>query len=164
MKYLFFLLIFILSNLFSLDFNYLNSKPVFNDPLTEQQLVQAKKIETFFAKRDMPLAEYSEKFVEVASRNNLPYNFLPAIAIVESQGGIAGSRATKNNNPFGWGSKKIVFEDFGEAIDTVGHKLANHKYYKNKNITQKLAVYNQVDKQYRAKVFKYMSLIDKEKV
>ena len=57
--------------------------------------------------------------VDLAEKYGIPYNFLPAISVIESSGG----REAYNNNPFGWGSAKIRFDNFGEAIEVVGRNL-----------------------------------------
>lgn len=118
--------------------------------------LKAEKIDEFFSKGNMPLEGYGYKFVEVAEKYNLPYNLLPAIAAQESTGG----KRCINNNPFGWGSGKIKFKNFEESIEVVGEKMANHKYYKDKTIAQKLFTYNKEDKKYQIKIFSFMKKID----
>jgi len=144
-------------------FNFTPKDNLYEDSLRAAKLenfVKVKKIENFFKDRDMPLFENAETFVEVAEKYDLPYNFLPAIATVESSGG----KRDKNNNPFGWGSAKIRFSHYDEAIEVVGQKLATHKFYRNKTISQKLLVYNQEDKNYRKKIYLVMNKIEKEKI
>lgn len=111
--------------------------------------LKAEKIDEFFSRGNMPLEGYGYKFVEVAEKYDLPYNLLPAIATQESTGG----KRCINNNPFGWGSGKIKFKNFEESIEVVGEKMANHKYYKDKTITQKLSTYNKEDEKYQIKIF-----------
>lgn len=118
-------------------------------------LIKAEKINQYFSKRNMPLAGLGLDFVMAAEENNLPYNLLPAIAVQESSGG----KRCKNNNPFGWGSCEIRFTDYKEAISTVGFKLGNHKFYKDKTLSQKLYTYNP-DKSYKVKIFSFMKKID----
>ena len=119
-------------------------------PKTESSLIeilrirQAEKIDKYFADRTMPLRGYGMKFVLVAEKYGLPYNFLPAIAVIESSGG----KAAFNQNPFGWGSAKIPFKSFEEAIEVVGKNLggANPKtvqYYASPAIEDKLWHYNE---------------------
>ena len=82
------------------------------DKLNEDKL-KAQKIELFFRvnRNNAPLADYAEKFVEVANKYGLDYRLLPAIATVESSGG-------KNNfrkyNAWGWGNKS--FGSFEECL------------------------------------------------
>ncbi|EKD76306.1 MAG: hypothetical protein ACD_43C00158G0001, partial [uncultured bacterium] len=52
-----------------------------------------------------------------------------------------------NNNPFGWGSAKIKFDDFSEAIDVVSSNLGGYnpntaRYYKDTDTKKKLWYYN----------------------
>lgn len=108
-----------------------------------QRKEEADKIDTYFKDRSMPLAGYGEQFVAVAEKYGLPYNLLPAIAVQESSGG----KFLLNNNPFGWGSAKIRFSGFNEAIETVGRNLggANPKtsaYYSGNTVRAKLYQYN----------------------
>lgn len=95
-------------------------------------------IDNYFKKRNMPLAGYGKKMVEVADKNGLDWRLLPAISVRESSGG----RHMCQNNPFGWGSCKIVFNSLDEAIETVGFKLANLPVYKGKTTERKLYYYN----------------------
>ena len=75
------------------------------EKLNEDKL-KAQKIELFFRvnRGNAPLADYAEKFVEVANKYGLDYRLLPAIATVESSGG-------KNNfrkyNAWGWENKSF---------------------------------------------------------
>ncbi len=104
---------------------------------------RAKRLDDYFDKRDMPLAGYGAKFVEVAQKCNLDWRLLPAISVRESSGG----KRLMNKNPFGWGSAKIKFYNFEDAIETVsdnlcGYNLATAKYYKDKTILRQLWYYN----------------------
>lgn len=125
---------------------------------------EARKIDDYFKQRSMPLVGYGEQFVAVAEKYGLPYNFLPAIAIRESSGG----KFLINNNPFGWGSAKIKFSNFNEAIETVGRNLggANPRtsaYYSGNSIRSKLYNYNgTVIKGYEDEVMAIMDKIDVE--
>ena len=104
---------------------------------------RAERLDAYFAKRDMPLAGYGEEFVEVADKYGIDWRLLPAIGVRESSGG----KHLMNNNPFGWGSAKIPFKDFGEAIDVVAWNLSGNnpntaKYYKDTDSYTKLWYYN----------------------
>lgn len=121
----------ILSNLF-------NQKEI--DAIVDDR---AERLDAYFAKRDMPLEGYGAKFIEVADAHELDWRLLPAIAVRESSGG----KRIMNNNPFGWGSAKIKFDDFNEAIEEVGANISGHdedtaKYYKDKTVYQILWLYN----------------------
>jgi len=52
-----------------------------------------------------------------------------------------------NNNPFGWGSAKIKFANFDDAIEELGANISGHdkdtaRYYKDKTVFQVLWAYN----------------------
>jgi hypothetical protein len=104
---------------------------------------QARKIDEYFEKRDMPLAGYGKEFVEAAKKYNIDPRLLPAIGVRESSGG----KRLMNNNPFGWGSAEIPFEDFSDAIDVVSMNLGGYnpgtaRYYKDADTEKKLWYYN----------------------
>ncbi len=109
---------------------------------------KAKQIDQYFADRNMPLVGYGKKFVEEAEKNNLPWNLLPSIAVIESSGYINACKNPRGlNNGFGWGSCKIAFKSVDEAIETVAFHLGgNHPktshYYKGKDVVAVLNTYN----------------------
>lgn len=141
-------------------------KQEISNDIDQKRLEKALKIENYFKERSMPLAKYSMQFVLVAEKYGLPYEFLPAIAVRESSGG----KRDMNNNPFGWGSAKIKFSNYNEAIEVVGKNLggANPKtahYYGNKSIEKKLYYYNgTVIHTYENEVMAIMDKIDNTKV
>ena len=81
-----------------------------------------------------------------------------------------GGKFAYRNNPFGWGSAKIRFSDFNEAIDVVGKNLGGSNpttasYYEGKNSKQKLYTYNgTVITGYENQVMKIMNNIDNVEV
>lgn len=121
------------------------------------------KIDAYYAKRGMPLEGYGAKMVAEAEKNNLDWRLLPAIAIKESTGGKFACK----NNPFGWGSCKIKFDSYDEAIETVARNLGGNnpntaQYYKDKTTEEKLHHYNNsVVPTYTAEIMKFMELIEK---
>ena len=123
----------------------------------------AEKIDEYFSKRGMPLEGYGAKMVKEAEKNNLDWRLLPAIAIKESTGG----KFACYNNPFGWGSCKISFKNFDDAIETVARNLGvnnpnTEQYYKDKTTREKLHHYNNsVVPTYTAEILKFMDLIEK---
>lgn len=81
-------------------------------------------IEDFFKLRNSPLTNYSEEFIKVSDFYQLDFRLLPAIAMQESNGGKKYPKGTFN--PFGYGiygSKKVHFESWSDAISTVGKAL-----------------------------------------
>lgn len=104
---------------------------------------RAKRIDAYFAKRKMPLSGYGAQFVEVSSKCEIDWRLLPAIGVRESSGG----KFQFNNNPFGWGSAKIKFKDFEEAIEKVSDHLCGMnpntaRYYKDRTTYERLWYYN----------------------
>ncbi len=89
------------------------------EKLNEDKL-KAQKIETFFRvnRKNAPLADYAEKFVEVANKYGLDYRLLPAIAVMESGGGKSLFRSYN-----AWGYGKYSFNSFEEGIEIVGRGL-----------------------------------------
>jgi hypothetical protein len=100
------------------------------------------KINTYFKERSMPLAGYGAKMVDVAEEHAIDWRLLPAIAIRESSGG----KQACGHNPFGWGSCKINFKSYDEAIETLarnlGGKNPNTAIYYSGTTKQKLHQYN----------------------
>jgi hypothetical protein len=127
---------------------------------------RAAKIEKYYSDRSMPLAVNAMDFVLTAEKYGLDWKLLPAIAVRESSGG----KNACYNNPFGWGSCKIKFDSYKEAIDAVGRNLggANPKtasYYAGKTNEQKLYYYNgTVVPTYPKEVMKIMDRLDKIEV
>ena len=105
------------------------------DKLNEDKL-KAQKIELFFRvnRGNAPLADYSEKFVEVANKYNLDYRLLPAIATVESGGGKSNFRSY---NAWGWGNKS--FSSFEEGIEIVGRGLKTGYIDKGRDTVEEMA-------------------------
>lgn len=114
-----------------------------NNQAAATDLENAKKLDAYFAKRDMPLAGYGTELVSAANKYNIDWRLLAAIGVRESSGG----KHMMNNNPFGWGSAKIKFDDFSEAIDVVSLNLGGYnpntaRYYKNSDTKKKLWYFN----------------------
>ena len=125
---------------------------------------RAAKIDAYYKKRGMPLEGYGAKMVEEAEKNDLDWRLLPALAIRETTGG----KFACHKNPFGWGSCKIKFTDWNEAIETVARHLGGNDdntdhYYKDKTTKEKLARYNSVIPAYTAEIFEFMELIEQGK-
>jgi hypothetical protein len=122
----------------------------------------AEKIDAYYAKRGMPLEGYGEKMVAEAEKNNLDWRLLPAIAIKESTGG----KFACYKNPFGWGSCKIKFASYDDAIEAVARNLGGNnpntaRYYKDKTTKEKLHHYNNsVVPTYTGEIMQFMELIE----
>jgi len=135
---------------------------VISNPVTITKDLRAEKIDKYFKDRNEKLAGYGNKFVEMADKYNLPYNFLPAISVRETTGGnVMCTNPKAKNNPFGYGSCRIGFNSINEAIETVSYKLSNLPVYKGKTIQKKLYYYNgTVIPSYPQEVLKIMKDID----
>jgi hypothetical protein len=97
-------------------------------------------IQSFFAKTDCPVKEFSHVFLEAADAYALDWRLLPSICFVESTGG----KAARHNNYFGWDSGRAKFPSPSAAIHTVGYQLAHNICYRRKNLDQVLEIYNPV--------------------
>ncbi len=127
----------------AMDLSFFTSLFSKNNTKTEVQDDRAARLDAYFAKRNMPLEGHGQAFVATADKYGLDWRLLPAIGVRESSGG----KHLLNNNPFGWGSCKIKFADFDEAIEEVAKNLSGSdedtaKYYKNKTTYQILWAYN----------------------
>ena len=136
-----------------------------NEPSEEDiRKDHVRKIDLYFEKRNMPLEGYGEKLIAEAEKNNLDWRLLPAIAIKESTGG----KFACNKNPFGWGSCKLKFKSYDEAIETVARNLGGNnpntaRYYKDNTTVEKLHHYNNsVVPTYTKEIFGFMELIENE--
>ncbi len=112
--------------------------------LEEELKEQAENIDMYFGKWDLPLTGYGMVFAKTAQKYDLDPYLLPAIAMRETTG---GKFTCGGANPFGYGSCKIYFPTFEEAIDTVGKAISgNHEKiayaYKGKNTKEILETYN----------------------
>lgn len=96
------------------------------------------RLEKFLAKYNCPAPLYISDYLRVADEYSLDYRLLPAISIRETQCGVHG----KGNNWLGFHPDDVTFSTPLAGIEFVGHRLAEHPYYKGKNLHQKLFVYN----------------------
>ena len=128
---------------------------------SDDDLNKAQRLDDYFNKHDMPLAGYGIEFVRAANKYNVDWRLVAAIGVRESSGG----KHMMNNNPFGWGSAKIKFDDFSEAIDVVtsnlgGYNPATAQYYKDTDTKKKLWYYNgSVIKSYTKEVIGIMNMV-----
>lgn len=104
---------------------------------------RADVIDSYYKSRSMPLAGQGMNFVLISEKYGLDWRLLPAVAVRESSGG----KAACYNNPFGWGSCKIKFNSYREAMESVGKNLGGanlgtSRYYAGKTSKEKLYYYN----------------------
>jgi hypothetical protein len=127
---------------------------------------RAAKIDAYYGRHNLPLTGYGMKMVLVAEKNGIDWNLLPAIAMRETTGG----KFACYKNPFGWGSCKIKFSSFDEAIEMVGKNLGGGNkrtamYYAGTTSAQKLYYYNgTVVPSYPREVMKIMTKIENQKI
>ena len=107
---------------------------------------KAAQIDAFFAKGDMPLEGFGMKMVLEAEKNDLDWRLIPAIAVRESTGGRHACKSV-SYSAFGWGSCKISFKSYDNAIESIAQHLGGNnpktaRYYDNKSVKDILETYN----------------------
>jgi hypothetical protein len=75
-----------------------------------------RKIKKYFRMRGAPLANEAKTFEKMAVKYDLPYNLMPAIATIESGGGVHNYRPY-NYAGMGGQSNAFVFNNYEEAIE-----------------------------------------------
>lgn len=108
--------------------------------------MKAEAIDAYFQKYNMPLEGYGMKMVQEAEKNEIDWRLIGAIAVRESTGGIHACKKV-GYNPFGWGSCKIGFDSYDEAIEIVARNLGGNNpntvhHYGDKNTKEILQKYN----------------------
>ncbi len=134
------------------------------------KLKKAKLIDDYFGLRGMPMKGTGMRMVEEAERNGLDWRLLPAIAVRESTGGKFEC-AKVPNNPFGWGSCRIGFSSYEEAIETLARNLGGNnpntqEHYEDKSTKDILRAYNppSVIPRYAEQVMSIMRAIGNEDI
>ncbi len=130
---------------------------------------QARAIDSYFEARNMPLKGFGAKMVEEAHKNDLDYRLIAAIAVRESTGGKQACKRVKFN-PFGWGSCRIGFKSYDDAITILAKNLGGNnpntaRYYGgSKTIREVLEKYNppSIVPTYASEVIKIMENIGGE--
>ena len=152
------------------DVNVQSQVPVLSEADMRERAEIAAKIDTYLSDRNMPLAGYGAKMVEVAFENDLDPYLIPAIAVRESTGGKFKCK-TKPNNLWGWASCKVGFETMDIAIEKMGEHLGGNNpktasYYKNKDVVGILKTYNppSVVAQYSHQVISIMTKMQNTQV
>jgi hypothetical protein len=135
---------------------------------TEQEQMQqqereakAAKIDAYYAKYNLPLAGHGMQLVLAAEAHGLDWRLLPALAMRETTGGKFACKF----NPFGFGSCKIGYKSFDEAIEAVaahlgGDNESTDQYYAGKDTKGILKVYNSVIPGYTNQILSIMNKID----
>lgn len=136
------------------------------DQKAKELKAKAEAIDAYFKEHSMPLAGTGLKMAQEAEANDLEWPLLAAIAVRESTGGKHACKK-KEFNPFGWGSCKIGFESYDQAIETVGRHIGGNApstvhHYADKNTKEILQTYNppSVVPKYAEQVMKIMKDIE----
>lgn len=121
------------------------------------------KIESYYARYDLPLQHEAEHFVNAAEKYDIDWRLVAAIGFIESTGGKFAC-STADYSAFGWGSCGINFDSYAESIDVVSWNLGGHNpntgyAYKDKDLTGVLYSYNSVIPDYKQKILKEMEKI-----
>ncbi len=88
---------------------------------TLAKLKKKEAIRTVLERRGSPLLLSIDDFIKACDKYALDCYLLPSITGLESSFGV--HIAPGSYNPFGWGGGYITFDNWGEAIDTVGAGL-----------------------------------------
>lgn len=139
-----------------------------SEEVTNEVDERVLKIEAYYNRYNLPLADHAEAFVEAADKYDIDWRLVAAIGFIESTGGKHAC-STATYAPFGWGSCKINFDSYEHAIDVVSKNLGGHNpntahYYKDKNLTEVLYAYNSVIPTYKKKILREMDIIESQVV
>lgn len=143
------------------------------DEEKEKELILSKKaeiIDNYYKTRNMSLYGYGRKMVEEAEKNDIDWRLIPAISVIETTGGRHLCKNPKaGNNPFGWGSCKIGFKSFDEAIEKIALNLGGNNpktahHYDGKTTLEIINKYNppSIVPDYSKKIFKVMNTLGDE--
>ncbi len=153
----------------------MNFQNLSNDAVVISLDPRAEKIDAYFAQWDLPMSGYGDELVAVADEYDLPYNLLPALAMLETTGGKNVCKSeTGKNNFFGYGSCKIPFatpeDSFRAVAKTIsGNSEKTAHLYKGKTVEEILEVYNPPEVEgimpgYHKKAIRVMTEIDNMEV
>jgi hypothetical protein len=107
-------------------------------PPTYDQDPRLLILQRFFEDRGSPIDHLAKDFLLAADHYGLDWRLLPSISVIESGGG----KEFTNNNIFGWDNGRTRFISVRAGIHAVAEKLSSSKIYRNKDLDEKLALYN----------------------
>lgn len=154
----------------------LGQKEDTKDTVSNETLIKAKKIDSYFGSRNLPLNGQGLTMVLVSEKYGIDWRLLPALAMRETTGGKKACPVTYARtgdigytyNVFGWGSCKIRFDSYESAFETLARNLSGQNpntasYYKGKDLVGMLESYNprHVVATYPEQVIAIMNQIDK---
>jgi hypothetical protein len=99
---------------------------------------RSARLARFFRLYRCPEPMYISEYLRIADENRLDYRLLPAISIRETQCGVHENR----NNRLGYHPEEASFPTVLAGIEFIGKRLAEHPYYRGKDIAAKLFRYN----------------------
>jgi hypothetical protein len=99
---------------------------------------RARKLEAFFLAHGCPQPFHVEDYLQAADLNGLDYRILPAVSVLETTCGVYAYR----NNRWGWASARVGFLSVAHGIRYIAQQLAWGRYYRGKDVDEKLLVYN----------------------
>src|SRR3989344_2698631 len=135
---------------------YPNKPVVSSVPLMKKRLT----IKRMLLKYDSPLAGDVDTFINSCMEYVLDCYLLPSITGLESYFG----RYTHPNsyNPFGWGGGYILFDTWGEAIQTVASGLRQNYANRGAVSVEEIGPIYAESKTWAVRVNHFMDLFDKE--
>lgn len=99
----------------------------FNQEITPS-IAKEETLKQFLLKYDSPLAEYTDFLIETADTYKLDHRLLPAIAMQETN--LCKKAKEDSHNCWGYnvtGGNYKFFDNYEQAIDTVGKTLAKYR-------------------------------------
>ncbi len=112
----------------TLSMNFKADKRAIEDAANFKKRLAIKAV---LERYNSPMVDEVDSFMVTCKKYDLDCYLLPSIAGLESTFGRF--IYPDSNNPFGWGRGLIMFDDWSEAIDTVGSGLRNN--YINRGAT-----------------------------
>ncbi len=116
-----------------------------------------EKLEAFFKSFGCPAPYHVTDYLHAADMYALDYRLLPALSVRESTCGIYA----RENNRWGWNSARTDFSSVGHGIHFLARKLSNGRWYRGKNLNQKLHTYNP-EPHYARQVKQLMRQVDSD--
>lgn len=135
------------------------------DDIKKIRLDRIAKIESYYARHNLPLQSQAEHFIIAAEEHGIDWRLVAAIGFIESTGGKFSCQ-TADYSAFGWGSCNIDFDSYAESIDVISMNLGGHNpnteyFYKDKDIRGILESYNppSIVPDYADQVMRQMDII-----
>ena len=116
----------LVANLKNVIANHVSHRDIAQDYVTKKRVI-AKVLRA----NNSPLAGSVDSFISACRSYQIDCYLLPSITRLESSYGQFIH--PNSNNPFGWGGGYIMFDTWGDAIDTVGKGLRNNYIDKGAN-------------------------------